>query len=265
MGSWVSTKGNNNKGHIRGSFTSFTTLRPFEFAVLQVAEDTTDGSTHTDVSKLGLIELYIHRAEITGPSTNPTLFSSNEGFEPGPVSEKAKKVGWHRASLGSEQTVSQITAKKFSRIDEEPFVTFKIRYQPEELLRAHGIMPMLPRPDPIPPLSNAGSSTLNGTGDKRPHSSPIASGSSEQRPQKRRKNAEPSTSSPSKVAKSEPHDDNVLDIDDDSDDEVIRRAKEEIDRAMQRKQLKNKIKSERAPSPIIVGDGAGDVIDLTLD
>lgn len=37
MGSWVSTKGNNNKGHIRGSFTSFTTLRPFEFAVLQVA------------------------------------------------------------------------------------------------------------------------------------------------------------------------------------------------------------------------------------
>lgn len=30
------------------------------------------------------------------------------------------------------------------------------------------------------------------------------------------------------VAKSEPHDDNVLDIDDDSDDEVIRRAKVRI-------------------------------------
>lgn len=39
------------------------------------------------------------------------------------------RVGHNR--LGSEQTVSQITAKKFSRIDEEPFVTFKIRYQPE--------------------------------------------------------------------------------------------------------------------------------------
>ncbi|EIM86217.1 uncharacterized protein STEHIDRAFT_122164 [Stereum hirsutum FP-91666 SS1] len=260
VGSWISHR--NNKGHISGVRSSSTTLRPFEFVTLQVIEENTDGSMQTDVSKLGLIEMCFYRTEITGPSTNQILFKE---LDTGPVSEKAKKVGWHRASLGSEQPISQRGLVQSVNIDKEPFITFKIRYQPEELLRAHGIMPMLPRSDPIPPSSNAGSSTLNGTGDKRPHSSPIAAGSSEERPQKRRKNAEPSSSSPSKVAKPEPLDDNVLEIDNDSDDEAIRRAKEELDKAIMRKQLRNKIKSERAVSPIIVGEGAGDVIDLTLD
>lgn len=102
-----------------------------------------------------------------------------------------------------------------------------------------------------------------------------------------------------KVVKPEQADDSILEIDDDSDDEEIRRAKvrmhaplidsgllstdsshgpldtlcprtsfgiqTELDRAIMRKKKKNKIKSERAVSPIIVGDGAGDVIDLTLD
>lgn len=119
VGSWISHR--NNKGHISGVRSSSTTLRPFEFVTLQVigecfillhvlfalvtglrsllsprmAEENTDGSMQTDVSKLGLIEMCFYRTEITGPSTNQILFKE---LDTGPVSEKAKKVGWHRAS-----------------------------------------------------------------------------------------------------------------------------------------------------------------------
>lgn len=93
-------------------------VRPFEFATLQItgtcalslsyflslfitsipfATDEDDiGFSRPDVSKLGVIEVQFFRVVILGANTEPRTFHT--AFETDAVSEKAKKVGWHRTS-----------------------------------------------------------------------------------------------------------------------------------------------------------------------
>lgn len=59
-----------------------------------------NGNTLLDVSRLGLIELFFYETTIIGVGT--TFHPRHSmAFETGPVPEKAKKVGWHRASYVS--------------------------------------------------------------------------------------------------------------------------------------------------------------------
>lgn len=112
-----------------------------------------------DLAKLGLIEIQFHRTTLCGfyPSTETQdaagLLSS------APVSERSKKVGWHRTAyvvpilalssvlrrvvwlmetymlrrLGEEKTVNLKAYVHSDLIDplESPYLTFLLRYQPE--------------------------------------------------------------------------------------------------------------------------------------
>ena len=54
-----------------------------------------------DISKLGLIEVVICRATIKEPNEDGELEFEGSNVEPelDPVSERTKKVGWHKAPL----------------------------------------------------------------------------------------------------------------------------------------------------------------------
>ncbi|EIM86218.1 uncharacterized protein STEHIDRAFT_122165 [Stereum hirsutum FP-91666 SS1] len=256
VGSWLSRRGCH--GTVEGMHVKEDVVRPFEFATLQITDEEDIGLLRPDVSKLGVIEIQFFRVVITGTNLDPMIFHS--AFSTEAVSEKAKKVGWHRTSLAPEKKVQTQPRMRAEYLDHVPYITFSIRYQPEDLLKAHGIMPM-PPPRPvnttIPPTTSSG--------NKRPRS-PNAGPSGERR-DNRQNGSNLSTSGPSsppKVAKPEPQDDDVLEIGDDSDDEEIQRIKAELAKARRKKQRKDIVKSERAHSPIVIGD-AGDVIDLTLD
>lgn len=185
VGSWVSRRG--TSGTVKGMRVSIDSMRPFEFATLELTGVPTyssmsrcfhfqrivliriDSSPFTplfsldeedtslsrpDVSKLGIIEIQYFRVVVHGQRA-PRPFRPREVFETGPVSEKAKKVGWHCASyvpfpffevhlytgyralrvgfssLAAEQKTSYLPPLDTQYIDREPYFTFRIRYQPE--------------------------------------------------------------------------------------------------------------------------------------
>lgn len=116
-------------------------VRPFVFSDLRMKEDDGEEST-VDMSKLGLIEIIVWRAyvKVLGPST---ITNNNVQSELAPVSERAKKIGWHSVKLGNETRTTELNTAQTTYIDDvkRPFAVFRFRYQPRELLEDQGIIP----------------------------------------------------------------------------------------------------------------------------
>ncbi|VDB96168.1 unnamed protein product [Peniophora sp. CBMAI 1063] len=133
-------------------------VRPFVFSQLQLKED--DGEAPAfDISKLGVIEVQVCRAITTHDGQNPYNRKDRDVQSSlGPVSEKAKKVGWHSVSLGAAQPTHPRRRVNATYIDPlaRPYAVFRFRYKPRELLEDEGIAPRTERP------------TQPSTGEKRP-------------------------------------------------------------------------------------------------
>ncbi|KZV68052.1 hypothetical protein PENSPDRAFT_687628 [Peniophora sp. CONT] len=131
-------------------------VRPFTFAKLQLKED--DGEAPSfDLSKLGVIEVQVSRA-IIRDNDAPIRYHTGGKASLDPVSEKAKKVGWHSVSLGAVKPTSGLHSTRTDYIDplSKPYAIFRFRYKPRELLEDEGIAPRTERPK------------QPATGDKRP-------------------------------------------------------------------------------------------------
>ncbi|KZV68049.1 hypothetical protein PENSPDRAFT_754471 [Peniophora sp. CONT] len=141
---------------MKGVYTPAGVL-PFTFAKLQLKED--DGEAPSfDLSKLGLIEIQVCRATIRDNHEPITYHQTDAKASLDPVSEKAKKVGWHSVSLGAVKPPNNLTATYIDYIDplSKPYAFFRFRYKPQELLEDEGIAPQTERPKQPAP------------GDKRP-------------------------------------------------------------------------------------------------
>ncbi|EIM86205.1 uncharacterized protein STEHIDRAFT_111719 [Stereum hirsutum FP-91666 SS1] len=117
--------------HESGVRTGPASERPFRFS---------------DIRFQGLIEIKCLLAvEVKLKKPQNRRFKSK--FITEDVPETSKKAGWHRVSLGDEtstegQRWSKIVKSKIKTLDKNPRIVFRIRYQPAELLRANGILPM---------------------------------------------------------------------------------------------------------------------------
>ncbi|VDB96167.1 unnamed protein product [Peniophora sp. CBMAI 1063] len=143
------------KSIVKGVYSS-SGVRPFTFAKLQLKED--DGQAPSfDISQLGVIEVKVCRAIVKYDDVRPAVFTHQQ-FKPNldPVSEKAKKVGWHSVSLGSVQPSSGLRNSTIAAIDQpnKPYAIFRFRYKPRELLEDEGIAPPSERPkQPVAPVT----------------------------------------------------------------------------------------------------------------
>lgn len=145
------TAGPNETSYMEGVYIRSGVYKPFVFSDLRVTEDDDEGHS-ADLSKLGLIEVFVWRAHVTivGPSLNADIHIHSIQAEVEPVSEKAKKIGWHSVKLGNEvQVDSELDDTEAVYIDviKSPFAVFAFRYRPRELLEDQGIIPKqrLPR------------------------------------------------------------------------------------------------------------------------
>jgi len=59
------------------------------------------------------------------------------------VNERSKKALVHRVKLGEEVQAMQAQVCPCKRLDSEPLVTFVFKYRPLEILKAHGIVPVV--------------------------------------------------------------------------------------------------------------------------
>jgi len=130
---------------VKGARTSALGISPFIFTNLKVKEDDEDDIESTvNLAELGYIEVRIHRVVLTDinpvplPPPNPDLTTELD-----PVSEKAKKVGWHSVMLGEEMPARpriKRTRCKYVGRGDKPWLVFRFRYQPRDLLEADGII-----------------------------------------------------------------------------------------------------------------------------
>lgn len=60
--------------------------------------DDEDGFSQVDVAKLGLIEIQFHRTALRGLYPAIDSRGGAELLSSAPVSERSKKVGWHRTA-----------------------------------------------------------------------------------------------------------------------------------------------------------------------
>lgn len=69
-----------------------------QLCLMCVDMDDEDGFPQVDVAKLGLIEIQFHRTVLCGlyPATDSR--GAAELLSSAPVSERSKKVGWHRTA-----------------------------------------------------------------------------------------------------------------------------------------------------------------------
>ncbi|KZV68050.1 hypothetical protein PENSPDRAFT_687626 [Peniophora sp. CONT] len=123
-------------------------VRPFTFSTLQLKED--DGEAPSfDISKLGVIEVQVCRALVTTDKLRPATYKNqNVKARLDPISEKAKKVGWHSVSLGAVKPVAPCRRNNVTYVDQlnKPYAIFRFRYKPRELLEDEGIAPRTERP-----------------------------------------------------------------------------------------------------------------------
>lgn len=210
--------------------------------------------------------------------------------------ETSKKAGWHRVSLGDETETRRIseTVCKIKTLDKNPRIVFRIRYQPAELLRANGILPMTTATssaNTAEPVTDQGSSSQNPTSRKRTRcAEPLDQFPKRPKPSSTN-NRDPEPVPSSSIAHTRPKIDpdaalgdvvvkNEADEEpgetDDSDEELqalqnsLQLIQSQIESKKKRKNrsgphAKTRVKPERAASPIVVGAGNGELIDLTLE
>ncbi|KAH9927291.1 uncharacterized protein B0H18DRAFT_292915 [Fomitopsis serialis] len=186
---------------IKGVTVARGMQRSYIFANVQVTDD--ENVVH-DIQDLGSIKICIYRVVRRGVAQEPSAYGWDGANEP--IHELSKKAGLHRISL-ADVVPDDSTFSTCDYIDEKqnPYATFRFMYRPLEILKAQGIIPSTPTPEPDAIVARASSSAQhslpnndNGTestSDEQPHllqqSQPIAGPSSPaKRADKRRAPAE---------------------------------------------------------------------------
>ncbi|KAI0067646.1 hypothetical protein BV25DRAFT_1987336 [Artomyces pyxidatus] len=160
---------------IHGERVSLDIVHPFKFIELELFDpDVEPGHPSADLSALGQIEVKFlritdsqidHRESYTFPVASSCLSD-------GRVSERSKKAGRHGTrvdqSSAIEAPISEMLISKKLDPADDPYITFKVRYQPEELLRANGTIPRHPAG------GNATNSTPDFVRDERYRSETLA-------------------------------------------------------------------------------------------
>ncbi|KAI0051003.1 hypothetical protein FA95DRAFT_1593604 [Auriscalpium vulgare] len=217
---------------IWGMRTSATSKACFKFSEIRVIDDDeADGATGGPC--MGLIEVRLHRVrEEHRHIRNPHHRRQHQQYNPRPIaladvplSEKSKKGGWHRITVGTRQVASAWTPSNTHTVKLDPggrpFASFRFHYRPGGILAAEGIMPCAKAPDPTP-VPDASRQPLATTD--------LAQSKIKSEP------------APAATASGVPIE--VIEIE---DDEIYLRPQ------------------DRPRSPITVRDYHGEVIDLTLD
>ncbi|KAI0262250.1 hypothetical protein BC834DRAFT_892625 [Gloeopeniophorella convolvens] len=132
-----------------GAHTSPSTVLPYHFKRLEVfdPDSVPDSADLASSISPGLIEAKCVR--VTTDPTAPKTPAHYDWCIPGgePISERSKKAGWHCVGVDSQSPIQVPETKHFvqrARVDAgtEPYITFRIFYKPEELLRAQKIIPL---------------------------------------------------------------------------------------------------------------------------
>jgi len=221
-------------GRILGIYKSPTSVLPFKFQELELVDP--DMEDAPVVPEMGTIELRAFRTRaVRTVEHQPT---ANYGLHGGRVSERSKKAGWHHVSTADEIPAN---GPAYSVIADyvdppnEPCATFKVFYRPRDLLIAQGVIPRL----------DVAARTSEGPGvsdrkrtrdDELPGPSKRHTGHSVKR--------EVSTAARA---------------------QRIRDLQAELN-SLITGHPSSSVKPElRSPSPIVVGNAAGEVVDLTLE
>ncbi|KAI0344521.1 hypothetical protein BDW22DRAFT_1354594 [Trametopsis cervina] len=236
-----------------------TTQRPFMFAPVALTDDE-DAPRLVDGEELGSIKVEIFPADVRPVrATNRSrvkaaapqrLEERLPKLRDAPVHETSKKGGAHRTLLGEEiqsrprSTTGSIRWIVSADCDQPPHCTFVFRYSSVELLKAQGIIP-LDVPAPIPVAKRPAPVRPEDASSKGPSKRPRTDSSTESKPPK------PSASS-SRVK-----------IEDTLDLEALRAQREALE--AQIRQAEAALIMKREVSPILLGAGNGDMIDLTED
>ncbi|TFY66259.1 hypothetical protein EVG20_g4831 [Dentipellis fragilis] len=210
-----------------------------------------------DVTRIGVVEVRIFHATLV-PTEKPPQFAVRSVNNIGSISELFKKGGLHQVSLGKATAVNanSVCIKSVVKSEDEHFASFLFQHRPAGLLQAMGIMPRLPSIEAKGGASpKETSQEISATVVKRGRHE-----DGEMRAPKRRRPSKDSFESEEVKPK----------IEDEADHDARLELLEENMRTMQAeimslraaKTNSGRVKTERAPSPIL-GSAAGTVIDLT--
>ncbi|KAH9833229.1 uncharacterized protein C8Q71DRAFT_774721 [Rhodofomes roseus] len=253
-------------------------FKPLMFSMISVTDDESAARELPWANDLGLVQIKVVRAEVVGAVPwSPPSIAQAQNF--GHIHETVKKGGLHCVSFGPK-TLMPDAKKQLTRINciddwSTPYVTFKFRYRPLDILQAQGIVePPQPVLNDEPGNPSASRDTSPVTRTRRREDEPAQPGSV--RPQKRQRQADGSSSVLADSLADELEDERssmVKDEDDESADDLdtleaqMQAIRRRIDSARTKKIRGSGQRRivKREPSPIQVGGFNGGVIDLTDD
>jgi len=221
---------------ISGLQTSATSTLPFKFQELELVDpDLEDAPVVSEMAQIGSIEARAFRCQIQRTvEYEPT----NRRLHGGRVSERSKKAGWHHVSFADEVINEKAATSHVKYTDklDAPCASVKVFYRPRELLMAQGVI--------VGYNIGAGISGGSEVDDRKRAREDGSSG-----PSKRRTG--------SSIKEEE--------LSDDARAQRIQALEAELNSLKMARKSGSSVKHERAPSPIVVGQAAGEVVDLTLE
>jgi len=225
-----------------GLRTSPSTVRPFKFQDVELVDP--DVESAPMVPEMGTIELRTYRSRTIGYDPRSRKKGYPQRLHLGSVSELSKKAGWHRVGTADEIPTPECRVYSVSYLDPPgvQYATFKIFYRPRELLEAQGI---IPRHD---------LGARDGEGSKASRKRRTREDELPTPPAKR---PVPSIKKEKGIHSSDARAQQIRDLQAKLDALVAEQASPTVKREPRC--------GAGSPSPIHVGQGASDVIDLTLE
>jgi len=223
-----------HSGHILGIYKGPFSVLPFKFQELELVDpDVEDAPVFPD---MGTIELRVFRSRALRTVENqPNAY----GLHRGRVSERSKKAGWHHVSTDDEIPVNRppySVITEYIDLPNAPCATFKVFYRPRALLMAQGVIPG----EDVP----VGTSEGPRINDRKRTGEDALPG-----PSKRRAGSTVKNEDMSATARAQ----------------RIRELQAELNSLTDGHSSSSVKRELRSPSPIVVGEAAGVVIDLTLE
>ncbi|KAI0093438.1 hypothetical protein BDY19DRAFT_1053876 [Irpex rosettiformis] len=235
----------------RGIRTGESQLRPFIFSPIITTDDDRLRESISTSQDLGTICMKMYRLTDKRPSLTSydSTLNAQDKLEDRPIHERAKKAGGHRVTLGQPETKQWGGFVNVNYVDpmNSPYYTFTWRYRSKAMLQAQGIVP---QDHPVASSSKRpASSTSSDNSSKRPRTERSASQESSNRQFK--------TENMQSAREFQARRDAL---------KAQRAAIEAQEVALEEELPQAKAESiKREASPIILGAGNGDVIDLTED
>ncbi|KAI0093439.1 hypothetical protein BDY19DRAFT_923693 [Irpex rosettiformis] len=238
-------------------------LRPFIFSPVTTVDDDHLRETTPAAKDLGTLCLKVHRISKLYPKPYHFTRSSQDNLVNRPVDERSKKAGSHRVTLAEPETKDYGPTSSVTYVDpiDSPYFSFTWRYRSKAMLQAQGIVP---QDHPVASSSKRpGSSTPSDNSSKRPRTDQSAS---QHRPNHLVK-TEVIQSARELRAQRDALRAQRAAIEAQRDALRAQHAAIEAQEAVLEKALR-RAESEgvkRETSPLVLGAGNGDVVDLTED